>query len=810
MRQPPDPAHLPAKEALRRSEGGPITTVIADDDAGFRKLLSLFLARLEMPQVEILGVAGDGREVLELVAARRPRLLLMDIAMPGIDGVEAAGLVRERYPATRVIIISMNDSEEVKAACLAQGIDGFVSKSTFHLDLPRVINSVNDLACERLDCTREELLQRDLAEVDSPLAEPGVGEDIITQRKWARVAHAHLVTIIESADDAILANDLGGNIISWNSGAERLFGYSSEEVMGHSSRFLLPPERPEEEALIMARLQAGEPVVHLETIRLAKDGRHMEVLMTLSPLKNRGGQVIGASKIVRDITERKRGEGEMLKMTRVLEQCPVTVVITDLTGRIEYINPAFTKLTGYTREEVLGKNPRMLKSGKTAPEIYKRLWEAITSGHEWRGEFLNKARDGSLYWESSVISPIVNQAGQITHFLAVNEDITHKKHLEEQLRQAQKMEAIGQLAGGVAHDFNNILVATLMNLGMLQGNPHLSPETKESLREVERETLRAAALTRQLLTFSRRQAARIVPLEMNALVYNLLNMLRRLLGEHIEIMTQFSAEANWLSADEGMIEQVVMNLCINARDAMAGGGRLTIATAEVEIETNAATTHPDARSGCFACLSVSDTGCGMDETVLGKIFEPFFTTKEVGKGTGLGLATVYGIVKQHEGWVEVESAVGQGSSFRVYFPAAKPSAGQAISSPTEEIEGGSETILLVEDEAYVRRLVAQSLRTLGYSVLEASDGLEALKAWQAHHEKIALLFTDTLMPGKRTGLDLAVEFKKKKGSLKIVSSSGYSPVQAPCSLPAGEITYLPKPYTPAALAKVVRGCLDTP
>ena len=580
-----DQSQHSGQETLRGREDGPISAVIADDDAGFRKLLCLFLTRLEIPQVEILGTASDGRELLDLVAARRPRLLLMDIAMPGMDGLEAAALVRELYPATRVIIITMNDSQEVKAACLAQGIDGFVCKSNFHLELAGVINGINDAACERLDCTPEELRGMDLAEVKGPLAGPAAAKDLVTERKWDRVAHEQLVAIIESSDDAILSNDLTGKIISWNRGAERLFGFSSEEVLGRSVGFLLPPERQEEAALIMARLQAGEQVVHLETNRRSKDGRYLDVLLTISPLGDRRGQVMGASQIVRDITERKRGEGELRKMARVLEQCPVTIVITNLAGEMEYINPAFTKLTGYTKEEALGKNPRLLKSGKTNPETYKRLWDTITAGHEWQGEFLNKAKDGRLYWESSVISPLVNQAGQITQFLAINQDITHKKLLEDKLRQAQKMEAVGQLAGGVAHDFNNILVGTLMHLGMLQTNPNLSPETKESLKEVERETVSAANLTRQLLMFSRQEAARVAPLEMNVLVYNLLNMLRRLIGEHIEVVPQFSSQAVWLNADEGMMEQVVMNLCINARDAMPAGGRLQIATAEVEIET---------------------------------------------------------------------------------------------------------------------------------------------------------------------------------------------------------------------------------
>jgi two-component system NtrC family sensor kinase len=722
--------------------------------------------------------------------------------------------------------------------------------------IPLSFIEVNDAACQRLGYTREEFLRMGPAQIDAPgthhavakglekvsAGQPSVWEGLhvtkngrkipvevssrllhlngkatyfstardVTERKRAEETNAHLAAIIESTDDAILTKDLDGTITSWNMGAERMFGYRSDEVMGQSIRLLLPPDRQEEEASIMVRLKAGERVEHFETIRLAKDGRRLAVSVTISPLKDGWGRIIGASKIVRDITERKQAEAELVKMSRALEQSPVTIVITDLAGNIEYVNPAFTKLTGYTREEAIGNNPRILKSGKMAQEDYQCLWEALTTGREWRGELLNKAKDGRLFWESAVISPIVNKEGQTTHFLAVKEDITQRKHLEEQLREAQKMEVVGQLAGGVAHDFNNILAATLMHLGLLQETPELTREMKESLREVEKETVRAANLTRQLLLFSRKHVARIQSLDMNVMIHDLLKMLRRLLGENIEVSFQGPSDTIWVSADSGMMEQVVMNLCINARDAMPNGGGLRIATTMVETQTQAAKLNPEARPGSFVCLSVTDTGCGMDETVLKRIFEPFFTTKEVGKGTGLGLATVYGIVKQHEGWVEVESKVGQGSSFRVYLPAgATPLNEPPTPSGAEEKTGGSETILLVEDEAALRRLVAVRLRKLGYLILEAGNGLEALKVWEEHHQRIALLFTDTLLPGNLTGLDLAMRFRREKSSLKVISSSGYSADLTRSALVADqEITFLPKPYRVAALAKIVRRCLD--
>ncbi len=384
------------------------------------------------------------------------------------------------------------------------------------------------------------------------------------------------------------------------------------------------------------------------------------------------------------------------------------------------------------------------------------------------------------------------------------------KELGEQLRQAQKMEAIGQLAGGVAHDFNNMLAAVLLHLGMLQCNPAVTDEMSESLKEMEKGLIRATSLTRQLLLFSRRQVPRVETLRLNGLIADLLNMLRRLLGENIEVSYEEAPSECWLEADAGMIEQVLMNLCINARDAMTGGGRLTIGTTLLDLEAKPALPNPDFRPGRFIRLSVTDTGCGMDEKVLQRIFEPFFTTKEVGKGTGLGLATVYGIVKQHNGWVEVDSVVGRGSAFHVYLPASRREVCLTrASEQSPEIRGGQETILLVEDEVSVRRAAALCLRKLGYAVLEAADGMQALHVWERQLDKIDLLLTDMVMPEGMTGLELAESLKKDKDGLKVIISSGYSK-EATNYRPGNgaHITYLAKPYPAATLAKTVRDCLD--
>jgi len=388
-------------------------------------------------------------------------------------------------------------------------------------------------------------------------------------------------------------------------------------------------------------------------------------------------------------------------------------------------------------------------------------------------------------------------------------DVTESTKLEEQFRQAQKMEAVGLLAGGVAHDFNNILAATLLQLSLLLQDPDLSTEMLSALKDLEEGALRAANLTRQLLLFSRRQVMEIKPLDFNQLLTGLFKMLRRLLGEHIELVRFGHSEDIWVDADAGMMEQVVTNLCINARDAMPNGGRLTIGTAKVDIDAARAQSHGEARAGNFLSLSVADTGCGMDPATLKKVFEPFFTTKAPGQGTGLGLATVFGIVKQHRGWIDVQSEVGVGSVFHVFLPARPPAGAPQTASVASPFSGGRETILVVEDNESVRSLTTQWLRRLGYEVLEAANAREAMERWNQHDGKVALLLSDMVLPGGTSGLALVEQLKALNPSLKAVISSGYSLEAARRSqLRESGISYLAKPYEGATLATLLRKCLD--
>jgi len=405
-------------------------------------------------------------------------------------------------------------------------------------------------------------------------------------------------------------------------------------------------------------------------------------------------------------------------------------------------------------------------------------------------------------------------AGRTRELEAANEklkaEITERIRAEEGLRQAQKLEAIGQLAGGVAHDFNNILT-------VIQGHAHglledgtLSETALESVREVDDAAKRAARLTRQLLTFGRKQVMQQEHLHLNEVVRQVVRMLHRVLGEDIALEVRCAEDAPAIQADRSMVEQIILNLAVNARDAMPKGGQLLIQTKTVETNEEDTPRSPAARAGRFACLSVTDTGCGIAPEILPRIFEPFFTTKEVGKGTGLGLATVYGIVKQHLGWVEIESAPGRGATFRVFLPAsAKPAESSVAPALSPKPAGGQETILLVEDETPLLNLARTVLQRQGYRIHTADSGAQALPVWARHGPEVDLLITDMVMPGGLSGLELAKRLQAERPKLKVIFSSGYSVDMAGRdSAPSPGFTFLAKPYTPHELGRAVRDCLD--
>jgi PAS domain S-box-containing protein len=514
--------------------------------------------------------------------------------------------------------------------------------------------------------------------------------------------------------------------------------------------------------------------------------------------------------IIQDITERKRVEEANERLVTVVEQAAESIVVTDTNGKMLYVNPAFEKISGYTAAEALGRNPRLLKSGRHDEEFYRQMWTLLAHGEKWSGRMSNRRKDGTVYEEDATIIPVRNAAGRIVNYTAIKRDVTHEVQLEGQLRQSQKMEAVGQLAGGVAHDFNNILVALLMQIELLEMGGGLPAEVGDGLKQIRVLAGRAAELTRQLLLFSRRQVMQPRPLDLNELVANFARLLQRLIREDVRLHLRLHPAPLMIHADAGMLEQVLMNLAVNARDAMSKGGQLVIETVETTVDASVAEINPEAAPGAFVCISVSDTGGGIPPEILPRIFEPFFTTKEVGKGTGLGLATVFGIVKQHHGWIKVDNEPGRGATFRIYLPsAAAPAPAAVLAANRAKPAGGSETILLAEDELVVRKLVSSILERHGYQVLAAANGVEAVKLWREHPGSVALLLTDLVMPGGLSGLELARQLQTEQPRLQVVFISGYSAEIAgrELQLHSGE-NFVQKPFTTEVLLGTIRRCLD--
>jgi PAS domain S-box-containing protein len=513
----------------------------------------------------------------------------------------------------------------------------------------------------------------------------------------------------------------------------------------------------------------------------------------------------------RELAVRRRAEENLRKLSVAVEQNPASIMITDISGTIEYVNPHFTGLTGYTFDEAVGRNPNMLRSGETDTEVYRRLWETILAGGEWRGEFHNRKKDGELYWEQALIAPIRDNNHVITHFIAIKEDVTERKHLEGQLRHAQKMDAIGQLAGGIAHDFNNILTAIVGYASIMQLKlPDDSP-LKKSAAQITATAERGAHLTQGLLAFSRKQASNPVVVDLNEVINRVHQLLLRLISEDINLEICLDPQVFAIMADSGQIEQVLMNLSTNARDAMPHGGVITIKTEAVTLDADFVNARGFGTVGRYVQLTISDNGEGMEPEISRHIFEPFYTTKELGKGTGLGLSIVYGIIKKHNGYIVCHSAIGLGAIFQIYLPLldSVPVAAyeeKASESIADAYRG--EYVLLAEDNEVTRMLGREILEEFGYAVIEAADGVDALEKFREQSDRISVVLLDVIMP-KMNGREVHDAIKNIDPKMRILFYSGYEKdvLIRQGGLEEG-MHYLAKPFTPKELLMKIREVLE--
>lgn len=497
------------------------------------------------------------------------------------------------------------------------------------------------------------------------------------------------------------------------------------------------------------------------------------------------------------------------RMVTAIEQAAESVIITDLDGNILYVNSAFETITGYTQAEVIGKNPRMLSKGRHEVSFYQTLWATITRGETWCGRFINQKKDGSTYIEEASITPIRNRQNKITNYVSVQHDITDMVTLQEQYLQAQKMEVVGQLTAGIVHDFNNML--TVINGFAELMQMHLSSDNslQSMVDKILHSGKRAADLTRQLLMFSRKQIIEPKVIDLNTVIKDAKKMLERIIGVDIEMSFQLAPDLWAVKADRAQIEQIILNLAVNACDAMPNGGSLEIKTANVALSEPQLPPQKVGTAGNYVVMTVTDTGVGMTEAVKSRIFEPFFTTKELGKGTGLGLATVFGIVNQCNGYIWVDSAPERGTTFEIYLPQteAKMELADSLNQDTAA-PFGTETVLLVEDESEARELIVVMLQRQGYTVLEAASPHEAVELAQQHLAEIDLLLTDVILP-KMNGLNLADRLKAMRPELKTIFMSGYVDGKImDHGLLDPRVNFIQKPFTFNTLVRRIREALD--
>lgn len=613
--------------------------------------------------------------------------------------------------------------------------------------------------------------------------------------------------MVESSNDAIITKSLDGTITSWNRAAEHLFGHQAVEAIGQHISLIVPPDRRSEVDDILARIALGENIQHYETVRLHKERQLIEVSLSISPILGAGGTIIGASKVARDITESKRTRQALSRETeerqRIFETSQDLILVTDPSGELVQVSPSSQSILGYSPADMIGRN----SADFTHPDDLDAAREQVRAAragqqpHNFEAQFLHKDGHGIiLNWTATWSDPA-------QRYFFIGRDLTDKRAAEAQFRQAQKMEAIGHLTGGVAHDFNNILTVITGAVGILAETVADQPDLAAIAALIDDSAERGAQLTRQLLAFARKQPLQPVDIDINALVLDAAKLLGPTLGEHIEIVSLLDRDVWRALVDPNQLTTAILNLALNARDAMPSGGKLTLETCNVALDDDYARGNDEVTPGDYVMLAVSDTGSGIHPDHIERVFDPFFSTKGVGKGSGLGLSMVFGFVKQSGGHIKIYSELGYGTSVKLYLPRSTAKPAPVAAAVAQPLASGTETILVVEDDPLVRKYVITQIESLGYATLSAANAAEALHIID-RGDHIDLLFTDVIMPGSN-GRELAEAAWKQRPGLKVLFTSGYTEnaVVHHGRLDAG-VLLLAKPYRKPELARMIRIALD--
>ncbi len=736
--------------------------LIVEDEAIIASVISGALKKFDYAVVDILN---SGEAAVAAALQKKPDLILMDIRLQGeLDGIAAAEQIQKQLDIPIIYLTAYADEPTLERAKKTRPY-GYIPKPFQEIELKTTI---------------EMALYKHEFEVK------------------LKESEAKFRSIFENSQDVIYLADKTGNLREINPAGLSLFGYEYEEIKGiQSEQFYADPRDLQS---VFNQIINKKGLKDYEIRLKNKKGDIIYAQETANVMTDKEGKISGIQGIIRDVTESRKRKETLLLLQTAIESSTEAVLITNREGEIVYLNPAVETMSGYTTLEILGKSVRFLDSNVTEDDRDQKLLEAMRAGKSWTGEFLNYRKDGTPYYQRSKVSPVRDDKGEISHFVSIASDITKEKKLEEQLIQAAKMDSLGRLASGIAHDFNNYLTIINGYSEMLLCESE-DGKNNENLGIILQAGRNASKLVSKILGFSRRQTALPTIIDINQTMKDLERMVRRLLGEGIELQLNLHPDTGNVLIDSMQIEQVLINLVLNARDAMSGRGCLTLESAPLYVDDALAAEHPGLATGEYAVIRVRDNGTGMEPQVLARIFEPFYTTKPKGEGTGLGLALVFGIISQNHGAVWAESKPGQGSAFSVLLPHMTETVAQEPAPDAEQRFNGR-SVLLVEDEEDIRELMREILESLGMQVHAAADGNQALKSAEktAH---IDLLFCDVVLPGL-SGIEVAGQVQKLHPGAGVIFTSGHSEVYLRrAGLDLQKVHFIGKPSSRITIIKMI-------